>query len=86
MLRRPAGRAALLLAALALLAAPAFAAGGRRAERTESLSLTSAFTRLWAAVVQHLPFANATAADTAAPDAPADRSEADRSAALDPWG
>jgi hypothetical protein len=86
--RRSAGRAALFLLALSFLAAPALA-GGSRADRSTSPAsdLTHELAHLWIAVVQHLPFGNATAADTTAtPDTPADQSEADRSASLDPWG
>jgi hypothetical protein len=73
--------------ALTLLAAPAFAAGPRAERLANPLDITTAFTRLWAAFVQHLPFARATApAAAASPDEPEDQSEAERGADLDPWG
>jgi hypothetical protein len=84
MSRRPAGRAALFLLALSLLAAPTFASGSRAARSVSpAVDLSRVLAHLWTALVQHLPFGNATAADTTAP---ANQSEADRSASLDPWG
>jgi ABC-type nitrate/sulfonate/bicarbonate transport system substrate-binding protein len=84
---RRACRATLVVLALTLLAAPAFAAGPRAERSVNPLDVTTAFTRLWAALVQHLPFAHATApAAAASVGEPADQSESERGADLDPWG
>jgi hypothetical protein len=84
---RRAGRATVLVLALTLLTVPAFAASPRAERLANPLDITLTFTRLWAALVQHLPFAHATAPSAAAsPGEPADQSEDDRSVSLDPWG
>jgi hypothetical protein len=84
---RRAGRATVLVLALTLLTVPAFAASPRAERSVNPLDITTAFTRLWAAFVQHLPFAHATAPSAvASPGEPADQSEAERGADLDPWG
>jgi hypothetical protein len=81
------GCATVVVLALTLLAAPAFAAGPRAERLANPLDVTLTFTHLWAALVQHLPFAHATApAAAASSGVPADQSESDRGADLDPWG